>query len=862
MKNISASVSGTAYAVSLRHNPNLSEIINAGNLILLMLSFLIGRVSIGGVLILFGVPAFFVLFYSVGGVIPLICAGLTIIGMITAGISAGNITETLAGMMISIFLLAIMKIPNERVSKTMRKHYLKTGILCFASTTFPSIISDCIGGFLLFDLLSSLLNGLMAFCAFFIFRNAIEIFNKITFKKITSNKITASENKKTGNAGILNLCTTEEAISAAIVILLALTGFNGITIFGLSLMRMAFFVLLLLYANERGSGAGAATGVFAGIIGGIAGTGSFILPGVYGFCGLLSGMLRKIGRLGTCLGLILGNTVLTLYATGSVAELIKLSEIILASAVFFLIPKKTADLLTFVTPQSDEAVSGFPEMSRNKKYIRKTSPSSAFDEKLRKGAIGKLEIYSRSLRELAKVFNEPCTEGKKLTDYNEQTLLYDAVAQKVCKDCSLSLHCWDANFCNTNQVFEGIIIKLEKRGRIEKSDLPPFFTERCERLTSFTEALNSNYEVLLLERSRMGCLDEGRNIIKSQFMGISKLIEKITLEMKTDIKYRADLTNAVIVGLGSAGIRYHEVEVRENADGKLETTVIHHNCDGRKKCMGLITKSISVALGRRMVVECGSCRKNINEGICNLKFIEKETFGIVSGIARETMTGSAMSGDSYVFINAEHGKYMIVLSDGMGSGRKAATQSRITVEFFERFIESGFDREVALSLLNSFLLARSGEEVFASIDLAVFDLYEGEAEFIKAGAAPTFIKRAGASILSSGMAEVIRTCSLPAGILPGIETEVEYKNFSDGDVVVMVSDGITGAFKNSEKPPDISPTSSTSKDGDFLLARFLAKLDAKNPQEIADRIIDEAKRLSEGEPADDMLVIVAKVKEC
>ena len=71
--------------------------------------------------------------------------------------------------------------------------------------------------------------------------------------------------------------------------------------------------------------------------------------------------------------------------------------------------------------------------------------------------------------------------------------------------------------------------------------------------------------------------------------------------------------------------------------------------------------------------------------------------------------------------------------------------------------------------VNSVLLARSVEESFATIDLAVFDLHKGQLELIKVVAAPTYIKRGR---------EVVRIDSacLPIGILSSIEIEAPAGN--------------------------------------------------------------------------------------
>jgi len=190
-------------------------------------------------------------------------------------------------------------------------------------------------------------------------------------------------------------------------------------------------------------------------------------------------------------------------------------------------------------------------------------------------------------------------------------------------------------------------------------------------------------------------------------------------------------------------------------------------------------------------------------------------------------------------MNAGNGKYLVALSDGMGSGQKAATQSKTAISLLEQFMDAGFDKDTAVNLINSILVLKSSDESFTTIDLTIVDLYDGEAEFLKIGAVPTFVKREDAI-------ETIRTVSLPAGIFSNINTELVHKKIDSGNFIIMMTDGIIDAFKKEGRYED-------------NLINFIRDIKTINPQVIADMILDEAYRLSKGIPEDDMTVLVAKV---
>ena len=129
----------------------------------------------------------------------------------------------------------------------------------------------------------------------------------------------------------------------------------------------------------------------------------------------------------------------------------------------------------------------------------------------------------------------------------------------------------------------------------------------------------------------------------------------------------------------------------------------------------------------------------------------------------------------------DDGKYLIAISDGMGSGVEANNSSRTAVKMLNRMLSSGFDRDTSLELINSSMYINSKEDSYATLDVAILDLYTGNMEFMKNGACPTFIK-------NNKNVSVVKSISLPAGILDKVDLVVYDKDLEDGDIIVMCSD--------------------------------------------------------------------------
>ncbi len=144
-------------------------------------------------------------------------------------------------------------------------------------------------------------------------------------------------------------------------------------------------------------------------------------------------------------------------------------------------------------------------------------------------------------------------------------------------------------------------------------------------------------------------------------------------------------------------------------------------------------------------------------------------------------TGEEMSGDTAVAFESDECVFYSLLADGMGSGADAAACSRLAALFMEKLILAGGDKKEALAMLNRMLLSRR-DEVFTTVDLLEVDRVSGEACIIKAGAAPSFLFRAG-------RCWKIATDTPPAGVLGGMKVTQTMLSFRRGDVLVMLSDG-------------------------------------------------------------------------
>ncbi len=139
-------------------------------------------------------------------------------------------------------------------------------------------------------------------------------------------------------------------------------------------------------------------------------------------------------------------------------------------------------------------------------------------------------------------------------------------------------------------------------------------------------------------------------------------------------------------------------------------------------------------------------------------------------------------GDCFDTFFDGRGNFIAMLSDGMGTGERAALDGAMASSLFSRLIISGFSFPCALRLVNSAMLVKSYEESLATLDILKINLYNGQSVIYKAGATVSLLYR-------KGKVCEIKKSAMPIGILRQAEFATIKGGLKSEDVIIMMSDG-------------------------------------------------------------------------
>lgn len=790
--------------------------------ILMLLLFLMGRAHLPGGIVAFGLPAFCASVMSVRcKMIPGVSAAYFIAAALGT-LTLGNWWQLFILAVSAIIFYAVMMF-DTRATESARSDNgkyrlplgIKAGAVLLAAQLAPMIIAVSAAGDNVKQAIMMLFQAAIGFIAFYIFRTVMQVFSDTISRKLMSN---------------------EEMACLAITFAVLVLGLPDIVLLGLSLRRVICVSIIMIFSYRGGLGTGAACGITVGALLAASDMGEFstVTVGLFGFCGFLSGLLNRFGKIGVSAGFILGNLIFSPMVTMSADLIMSLFEIGFAITAFFILPEKATKFLKL--PQLTGV--HIPTVKIN------------YAEKLRNTAISRLNSFGEILREMSNV----CVElTEKNTSEPEKSDLMNAmnrITGKVCSRCIMRNDCWDRNFYQTYKNLLSILTTLEIHGDVKPCDIPAALGGKCARTSQIISECKNSLEIGRAEAIWKRRLDESRKLIPAQLTGMATILESLSREVDMSVRFMDNMEKDIIREFRKRELRIKNVTVCRNRYGRYECHAEVKCCDSaneQRMCFNEYAAIISDVLGSQMTPGEECCGNGVweenNEARlwCKMSFYEAEPLRTCVGVACTPAYGSVVTGDSHSYLSIDRGIQMAALSDGMGTGEQASRQSKSVIRLLELFMESGLEKSVAVSMINALLENGTGEkELSATVDMAVFDLYEGRVSFLKLGAMPALIKR-------EERIETVKVANLPIGLAPaGEPIHAVERKVSNGDYVIMMTDGVGEAYRRAGV-----------KDSDFY--GFIEQIATGAPQEVAEKIIKNALDISSNKPKDDMLVMVTKV---
>ena len=338
-------------------------------------------------------------------------------------------------------------------------------------------------------------------------------------------------------------------------------------------------------------------------------------------------------------------------------------------------------------------------------------------------------------------------------------------------------------------------------------------------------------------------LQESRVLAADHLKEMAAMMQKAAQEKIQIVRFSPKQIKQMIKALQPEGLILEDFYILEKENGRKEVIIRIYQNNFQRKNQFYSTEEIasflSVLLNLRLVPSLKT-PFFITDEPQNFCFEEDTKYMVLTGYAKSVKEGEKISGDNYSFFETEEKKFYGVLSDGMGSGERASIESEAVLEMAERYLDGGFSTGLTAKMINDFILAGGEGKNMSTLDICSIDLYSGESEFLKVGAAYGLLKR-------DGYVEKIPSISLPLGLFYDLEMNRYQKKLLDGDYIFLFSDGILENFSGEE--------------GEEFFKEIIAEIPYRRPSEMAGHIMKHAIAASRGRIRDDMTVLVMGIWE-
>ncbi|MBQ3331760.1 MAG: SpoIIE family protein phosphatase [Ruminococcus sp.] len=588
-----------------------------------------------------------------------------------------------------------------------------------------------------------------------------------------------------------------------------LLSLSRVMIGSVSVGRILAVLLILMFARYGMVKGGSIAGIATGTVFALSDAKLLFLAAGYSLTGLVGGLLAPMGKVAVMFAALICGTVFAFAAPDRGMVLTTAIECGVASGIFLLIPKETGNFMTAIF--SDDA-------------------SHAGEEAIRRSVTMRLEHCSKALENVSSCVNAVSDRLSRLYEPNANWV-YERAADYTCKNCGLRVYCWEKDRGMTLDDFHRLTDTLKERGYVKETDIADNFLKRCCKTGELAHSVSRAYRDYLSMESARRRITGVRSVVAGQFAGLSDILHDLSEEFAAIEGYDENCAERVIEALSAAGL-----------------SVV--DCSCRTSRLGGMTVEIEIAIGRRTALSQSQLSREVGRA-CGRYFkspvlsfegdrarvvmCELPLFDLEIGSAQHVCDDGELCGDCLNYFENGAGSTVAMISDGMGSGGRAAVDANMAVSLMSKLCKAGLSYDCSLAVTNSSLMIKSEEESLATLDLVDFNCFTGKAELMKAGACTTYIKK-NSKLYQKEMP------SLPLGILNEARFVREDMVLTKDDWIVMVSDGVMIGS------PD-------------WIEKLIMSWREGSAEQLAAHIVEEAKKRRMNDHDDDITAIAMKVVE-
>ncbi|MDR0738716.1 MAG: SpoIIE family protein phosphatase [Oscillospiraceae bacterium] len=606
------------------------------------------------------------------------------------------------------------------------------------------------------------------------------------------------------------LLSNQEFLCCSITCLFFLIGLCAYHIFGISIGKIAFCLIILFFSFYFALPGALISGLSVGAVFSLSSTSNLIVSIACAFSGILSGFFVRFGRIFVCFIFSISYVMFHILTGDLILAFYSILESFLSTAIFMVIPPNLGEQFSRLLLESTQ----------------KATPSE-----MKKYVVSKIDFASKAIMNVAQCV---CQVANKLYELdkkeNEDTVFFNAI-KKTCDRCNLNPLCHGKYNDETSQVFEVAKNVVDKANSFSKADFSETFQKRCCRVNKVAKTINVYKQEQVQKKSAKQRINEFKELISNRFFSEADILSELSNEFFCSEKTNATLSEEIHKTIESAGCKPNHVTCIYDNENRILIEIEMNSCFSSTFKKLILKNSFEKLCARNLddPVLCTVGEKT-RVNICEKPVLQAKVIS-----SQHVCNNRNLCGDNFTYFKDGCGKMIIVLSDGMGTGGYAAVDSAMTSEIFSSLVKANISFDTALKITNFAMMLKSNDESIATLDVVVINLFTGQTEFLKAGSPFSLIRKAE---------KTKRICveSLPIGIFKKAKFEKEKIKLDTGSLIVVFSDGIITTSEN-------------------WLEDELKLLKDEEVENFSQYLVDEARKRQEDNYDDDMTAIVVKLSK-
>lgn len=667
--------------------------------------------------------------------------------------------------------------------KKIKNHFLYVPLMVFISSFVTSLAINCASGIEANNVAIGVLESLIASGAAYFFDRTFKIFSAKRFYGLT----------------------VSEFVCVAVSVSIVFFSLGNVLICGVSLGRVCAVVSILIVAYSFGVTGGAICGISSGIIFSMPSFGFTYFGCAYAFGGMIAGLCSKYGKIAVCVFFMFSSIVAS-FQSGDISKTIGiLYESVFAMIIFLILP---ANFLNSIRLSSGDSLNGCSNLSTKQLFSKK------------------LNFTSKVLACIPKMIDN-IFAGFANVDKSDFKCECFKKINNVCAKCSMKTTCYERY--GRNESVKKLLSSVLSNKDITDQTIVDAGFQNCIKIPTLTNVINESKDNFALKKSQSLYLDDMRKAMNENFRGASLVIEDVSDKILSVNIADYNIKNCIQNVLNKNQISFSDIICTTD-----EYARVFIEIELPIKFLGAITSNVleqfEILLNRKLdkpfVVEMDKTAK--------IFITEEKNFAVDIGVAQHSCNNGNFCGDSCKYFEDGYGNFNVIISDGMGTGQKAAVEGAVASELMKSCVKFGINFNSAIKFVNSALLVTSNEENLATIDAVSLNLFTGEAKFMKAGSPITFIMQ-GSQITK------LDFTSLPIGIFSDVKFVCKNLMCKPNDWIIMLSDGAT----------DI---------GEQWIKNILSGKKYQSASDLAKSIIKHAVNLRKSDHDDDITAVVINIK--